>query len=119
MKTITREMHTLDAQNKTPGRLASEIVRILIGKNKTSYEPSQDSGDHVQVIHASQMRITGKKIDQKVYYRHTTFGQGLRTTRLKALWSQNPSEVLRRAVSRMLPKTKHRNERLKRLKVSN
>ncbi len=119
MKDIERDIHTIDAQGKTPGRLATSIARILIGKNKVTYTPHLDAGDHVQVVNAAKMRLTGKKIEQKVYYRHTTRAQGLRVTNLKSLWTQDPSEVLRRAVSRMLPKNKHRSERMKRLVVKN
>lgn len=119
MKELSRDIHTVDASGKTPGRLATEIVRVLIGKNKADYAPHQDAGDHVQVLNAGKMRITGNKIAQKKYYRHSTFAQGLRTTGMKELWSKNPGEILRKAVSRMLPKNKLRSERLKRLVVKN
>lgn len=119
MTEIARDIQTLDAEGQAPGRLASQIAKILIGKNKPSYTPHIDSGDHVQVLNASKMRWTGKKIDQKVYYRHTTYGQGLRITPLKSVWMRDPSDALRRAVSRMLPKNKLRTERMKRLTVKN
>lgn len=119
MKEIERDIHTIDAEGQTPGRLATRIATILIGKNKATYEPQKDAGDHVQVLNASKMHITGNKMDQKVYYHHTTRAHGLRTLGLKALWSKDPSDVLRRAVSRMLPKNKLRTERLKRLVVKN
>jgi large subunit ribosomal protein L13 len=119
MKDLKRDIHTIDAQNKAPGRLATEIALFLIGKHKTSFTPHIDEGDHVQVINAGKMSLTGKKLEQKVYYHHTTFAKGLRTTKMSTLWEKDPSEVLRRAVSRMLPKNKHRNERMKRLQVSN
>lgn len=118
-KEILRDIHTIDADGQTPGRLASKVAMILIGKNKASYAPNADEGDHVQILNASKMRFTGNKMNQKVYYHHTTHGQGLRTVGLKALWMKNPSEVLVRAVSRMLPKNKLRTERLKRLLVKN
>lgn len=114
-----RDIQTIDAEGKTLGRLATHVVKILIGKNKATYEPQKDTGDHVQVLNASKIIISGKKIDQKVYYHHTTHGQGLRTVGMKALWTKDPSEVFRRAVSRMLPKNKFRNERMKRLIVKN
>ncbi len=119
MKEIQRDIQTIDADGKTPGRLASHIAKILIGKNKPTYEPHIDSGDHIQVLNASKMRLTGNKMDQKVYYHHTTRAHGLRVISLKALWSKDPSDVLRRAVSRMLPKNKLRTERMKRLVVKN
>lgn len=118
-KTIERDIHTINATDKAPGRLASEIVRLLIGKHRASFTPNIDGGDHVQVVHASKMHLTGKKIDQKKYYRHSMYAQGLKTTTLKTLWQRDPSDVLRRAVSRMLPKNKMRAERMKRLVVKN
>jgi large subunit ribosomal protein L13 len=119
MKATERDIHTIDAAGKAPGRLATEIAKILIGKNKASYTPNIDAGDHVQVLNASKMTLTGNKLEQKQYYSHTEHGQGLRILGLKALFTKDPSDVLRRAVSRMLPKNKLRNERLKRLIVKN
>lgn len=119
MKEIQRDIHTIDADGKAPGRLATQIAKILIGKNKPTYTPHIDSGDHIQVLNASKMRLTGNKIDQKLYYHHTTRAHGLRTVSLKTLMGKDPSDVLRRAVSRMLPKNKLRTERMKRLLVKN
>ncbi len=119
MKELSRDIHTIDADGKVPGRLASQIAKILIGKNKPTYEPHIDSGDYIQVLNASKMRLTGNKIDQKVYYHHTTRASGLKTVSMKTLWSKDPSDILRRAVSRMLPKNKLRTERMKRLVVKN
>lgn len=119
MNEIQRNIHTIDAQDQAPGRLATEIAKLLIGKHKPSFVSHIDAGDHVQIMNAAKMRLTGKKLEQKNYFRHTTYAKGLRITSLKSLWSQDPSEVLRRAVSRMLPKNKHRTERMKRLVVKN
>ncbi|MEK7615025.1 MAG: 50S ribosomal protein L13 [Patescibacteria group bacterium] len=119
MKELERDIHTIDAEGKTPGRLATYIAKVLIGKHKPTYTPNLDAGDHVQVINASKMKLTGKKVEQKVYHHHTTFASGLRTVSLKTLMSSRPSEVLVRAVSRMLPKNKLRNERMKRLLIKN
>jgi len=119
MKTTQREIHTIDANGKAPGRLATQVARILIGKHKVSYTPHLDEGDHVQVINAGKMVFTGKKMDQKVYTHHTTYAAGLRQKKLSTVWAQDPGDTLRRAVSRMLPKNKHRASRLKRLVVSN
>lgn len=119
MKVMQREIHTIDAQGMAPGRLATEVVHLLIGKHKPSFVPHLDEGDHVQVINAGKMVITGKKVDQKVYSHHTTYAAGLRQMKLSTLWAKDPADVLRRAVSRMLPKNKHRSERLKRLAVTN
>lgn len=117
MKSIERDVHTIDAEGQTPGRLASSVVRLLIGKHKPNYEPNVDAGDHVQLINASKIRLTGKKVDQKIYIRHTTYASGVRTVGLKHILSTQPSQVVRRAVLRMLPKNKLRKERLKRLVI--
>ncbi|MBI4256566.1 50S ribosomal protein L13 [Candidatus Uhrbacteria bacterium] len=116
---MSHEIHTIDAAGKVPGRLATEVAQILIGKHKTSFTSHIDDGDHVQVTNASKMVLTGKKLNQKSYYRHTTYAAGLRETKLSTLWAKDPADVLRRAVSRMLPKNKQRSQRLKRLVVTN
>lgn len=116
---MAQEIHIVDVTGKKPGRIASEIVRFLIGKHKPTYEPHLDLGDAVRVIHASRMDMHPKKLVQKQYYRHTEFAHGLKITSLKKIWAENPGNVLERAVSRMLPKNKHRQERLKRLKIEN
>lgn len=116
---MSHEIHTVDATGKAPGRVATEVTHILIGKHKSSYTPHIDGTDCVQVVNASKMILTGKKIDQKVYSRHTTYAAGLRQIKLSTVWAKNPGDVLHRAVSRMLPKNKHRSERLKRLTVTN
>ncbi len=115
----TRKMHTIDADGKSPGRLATQVVGLLMGKHKPSFAPNTDEGDQVHVINASKMRIIGKRLEQKQYYRHTAFASGLRTTSMKKVWADNPGDVLVRAVSRMLPKNSHRETRLKRLVVKN
>lgn len=119
MNSIERDIHTIDAEGKAPGRIATQIVRFLMGKHKASYLPNTDAGDHVQVLNAGKMHFTGNKIEQKVYIHHTTFASGIRKVGLKHLMESNPSDVVRRAVSRMLPKNKLRNERMKRLVVKN
>ncbi|TAL50147.1 50S ribosomal protein L13 [Patescibacteria group bacterium] len=116
---MSHEIHTIDAAGKAPGRLATEVTRILIGKHKASWTPHIDDGDHVQVVNASKMVLTGKKLNQKVYHHHTTYAAGLRQKKMSTVWAEDPGDVLRRAVSRMLPKNKQRNERLKRLVVNN
>ncbi len=119
MKELHRDIHTLDAQGKVPGRLATQIANLLIGKHKTSFVSHVDGGDLVQVINAGKMIIHPKKLTQKVYYRHTTFAGGLKMKTLKQVFEKDPSDVLRRAVSRMLPKNKQRTPRMKRLVVKN
>lgn len=119
MKEISRGIHTIDATGKAPGRLATEVAGLLMGKQKVDFVPNVDQGDHVQIIHAAKMKFSGKKMEQKVYQHHTAYAHGLRTIPLKRVWDADPADVLKRAVSRMLPKNSHRNERLKRLTVKN
>ncbi len=117
MKQIERKIHQIDATDRAPGRLASEIAILLQGKNKPSYVAHVDMGDQVVVTNVANMKITGKKLDQKEYKRHTGYPGGIKTTPLKKLMVDDPSEVLRRAVKRMLPDNKLRKERMKRLVI--
>jgi large subunit ribosomal protein L13 len=119
MNSMKRTTQTVDATGKTPGRLATQIAMMLMGKNKAGFLPNVDAGDAVEVSNASKMSVTGKKLDQKTYYSHTGGPRGLSATLMKTVWAKDPAEVLRRAVDRMLPKNRHRNERMKRLKISN
>lgn len=115
-----RKKTEIDATGKPVGRLASEIATLLIGKHRPDYMPNMDMGDFVRVTNASQMKITGKnKMKQKVYYRHSMYARGLKQETLQKVWASDPSEVLRRSVSRMLPKNTLRNERMKRLTIKN
>lgn len=114
-----RTIQSFDAAGKTPGRLATKIAMVLMGKDKAGFMPNMDAGDAVEVSNASKMKITGKKMEQKTYYAHTGGPRGLSSTLLKTVWAKDPSDVLRRAVDRMLPKNRHRSERMKRLKISN
>lgn len=116
---VTRDIHTIDAGNKAPGRIAAEAAVLLIGKHKADFTPNIDGGDHVQIINASKMKLTGNKLDQKKYYRHTCYAGGIKETSLKEIMGNDPADIIRRAVSRMLPKNKHRTERMKRLVVKN
>ncbi len=113
---IERKTHNLDAEDKVLGRLATGIAMILRGKNKPSFRPYIDGGDIVNVVNASKMKITGKKLEQKKYYHHSGYPGGLRTTLMKEL---EPSEMLRRAVYYMLPKNKLRAKMMKRLNIKN
>lgn len=119
MSKIARTTHTIDAAGKTPGRLATGIAKLLIGKHKPTYLPNVDAGDIVEVTNAAKMVITGKKLEQKNYYHHTMHPGGLRTTSLKSVMAKDPGDALRRAVSRMLPKNRLRTDRLKRLSIKN
>jgi large subunit ribosomal protein L13 len=115
-----RKSSKIDATGKSVGRLASEVATLLIGKHRVDYMPNMDMGNFVRVENAAQMKVTGKnKMKQKTYYRHSGYAGGLKEETLQSLWAKNPSEVLRRSVSRMIPKNKLRNERMKRLTIKN
>lgn len=117
MKT-ERKTYTVDASGKILGRLASEIAMHLMGKTSVGYLPNVDAGDFVVVTNAAGVKVTGKKMEQKLYHHHTAHPGGLRTKSMAQVWEKDPTDVLRRAVSRMLPKTKHRTARLLRLTIT-
>ncbi len=114
---VKRDWYLVDATGKTLGRLASEIAKILMGKNKPTYTPHVDSGDFVVVVNAEKVFTTGRKLEQKKYYRHTGYFGHLKETTLKEMLEKKPEEVIRLAVRGMLPKNKLRDRRMKRLKV--
>ena len=118
MANIERKTYTVDASGKILGRLASEIAMHLMGKTNVGYQPNIDAGDFVVVSNASGIKVTGRKMDQKVYHHHTNHPGGLKTKSMAKVWEEDPTSVLRRAVSRMLPKTKHRTARLLRLTIT-
>ncbi|MBU0614000.1 50S ribosomal protein L13 [Patescibacteria group bacterium] len=115
---MQREIYKIDATDKSLGRIATDIAMHLMGKHKPDFQSNIDSGDFVEVENIAKVKITGKKLDQKEYYHHTFFPGGLKTMPMRKLFEKDPAEVLRKSVSRMLPKTKHRTERIKRLKIS-
>lgn len=102
---IERRWYLVDAEGQTLGRLATRIAHILRGKHKPTYTPHHDLGDHVVVINAASIRVTGNKAEQKVYYRHTGYPGGLRTTTYGQMMEKHPERILRSAVKGMLPKT--------------
>ena len=102
--TITREWYVVDAEGKTLGRLASEIAKVLRGKNKPIFTPHMDCGDNVIVINAEKITVTGKKMDQKVYYHHSGWVGGMKTATLKEKLAKKPEDVMYLAVKGMLPK---------------
>jgi large subunit ribosomal protein L13 len=115
---MKRETHIIDANNKVLGRLASEIAILLRGKNKPDFAPYKDIGDNVLVKNVEKLKFTGKKMEQKKYYRHSGYLGGLKEMPLKKLFKENPKEVLRKAVWGMLPKNKLRAKMIKRLKFA-
>ena len=106
-----------DAENKILGRMASQISTFLMGKNRPYYSPHQDCGDHVVVINAKKFVVTGGKEKKKVYYRHSGYPGGLKQETLGKLLASKPEEVIKRAVSGMLPKNKLRSVRLRKLHI--
>ena len=114
---MERETYTIDAKNKILGRLATEIAVLLRGKNKPDFVPYKDMGDFVVVKNTDNIKVTGKKLEQKIYYRHTGYLGGLKKTPLKKLFKKDPAEVLKKAVFGMLPKNKLRAKQIKRLKT--
>jgi len=107
----------VDAADKVLGRFASQIARLLIGKHKPTYTPHLDCGDFVVVVNADKFRVTGKKMKDKIYYRHTFHPGGLKKINLELLLKKYPERGIYHAVSGMLPKNKLRAQRLKRLKL--
>lgn len=116
-KEIKCSWHLLDAKGVILGRLATKIAELLIGKKKPYFVPYLDCGDHVVVINAKKVRVTGKKENQKVYTRYSGYPSGLKKETLRHLREKNPQEIIHHAVSGMLPKNKLRKKRLKRLYI--
>lgn len=101
---IERKWYVVDAEGKTLGRLASEIANVLRGKNKPIYTPHMDTGDYVIVVNAEKVKVTGKKLNQKIYYRHSDYVGGMKETTLKEMLAKHPERVIEHAVKGMLPK---------------
>ncbi|MBQ3601376.1 MAG: 50S ribosomal protein L13 [Lachnospiraceae bacterium] len=115
--TIERKWYVVDAADQTLGRLTSEIAKILRGKNKPTYTPHIDTGDYVIVINADKIKVTGKKLDQKVYYHHSDYVGGMKETTLKEMLAKKPENVITLAVKGMLPKGPLGRSMLKKLHV--
>lgn len=114
---IEREWHVVDAKGRTLGRLATGIARVLRGKHKPYYAPNLDTGDYVIVINAGQVRVTGRKLDQKVYYRHSGYPGGLKEITLRRQLEKHPTRVIRAAVRGMLPHNRLGRKMIKKLKI--
>jgi len=117
METTQRKKHTLDATGQPLGRLAVSVALLLRGKNKPEFELYKDVGDFVTIKNIKDLKFTGRKTDQKIYYRHSGFLGGLKEKPLNVLFKERPSEVLRKAVWGMLPKNKLRSDQINRLSV--
>jgi large subunit ribosomal protein L13 len=114
---IAREWYLVDADGQTLGRLATRIADTLRGKGKPQYTPHVDTGDFVIVVNAEKIHVTGNKLDQKRYYRHSGYPGGLRSRTLREQLDRRPTEVLRTAVKGMLPKNRLARQQLNKLKI--
>lgn len=114
---VERKWYVIDAEDKTLGKIASEVASILRGKKKPIYTPHVDTGDYVVVINAEKVRVTGKKEEQKIYKSHSGYPGGLKETTLRELRAKKPEEIIRHAVKGMMPKGKLGRQMFKKLKV--
>ena len=115
---VVRNWHLVDAEGVTLGRLASRVARILQGKHKPMYTAHIDTGDFVIVVNAKKVRLTGRKMDQKVYHKYTGWAGGLKETTVRTMLEKKPTDVIRLAIRRMMPKTKLGRHMLTKLKIS-
>ncbi len=117
VKEIERKWLVVDAQGQILGRLASEVARRLRGKHKPNFSTFQDTGDFVIIVNAEKVRLTGRKLENKLYYTHSGYMGGLRTRTAKEILSKNPEELIYNAVKGMLPKNTLGRNQLKKLKI--
>lgn len=115
--TVERKWYVVDAEEKTLGRLASEVANVLRGKNKPTYTPHIDTGDYVIVVNAEKIQVTGKKLDQKIYYHHSEYVGGMKEATLREMMQKKPEFVITHAVKGMLPKGPLGRQMLKKLHV--
>ena len=115
--TIERKWYVVDATGHTLGRLSAEIAKVLRGKNKPIFTPHIDTGDYVIVVNADKIKVTGKKMEQKIYYNHSDYPGGMRETTLKEMMAKKPESVITLAVKGMLPKGPIGSQMLKKLHV--
>ena len=116
-KTIERKWYVVDAAGQTLGRLASEVAKVVRGKNKPIFTPHIDTGDYVIVVNAAKVAVTGRKLDEKVYYSHSDYVGGFKSTTLREMMEKKPEEVINIAVRGMLPKGPLGNEMMTKLHV--
>ena len=114
---VERKWYVVDAEGKHLGRLATEIVRVLRGKNKPQYTPHVDVGDFVVVVNADRVAVTGRKAEQRVYRRHSGYPGGMKETSYEQMLARKPTEILRKAVYGMMPKTRLARKQFKKLKI--
>ena len=116
-KDIIRMWHILDAEGEVLGRFASEVAQLLVGKHKKNYASNFDMGDWVVIVNASKIEVTGRKKDQKVYYRHSGYPGSLKEIKFKKYLEESPEKIIEAAVSGMLPRNRLHKKRMARLKV--
>lgn len=114
---VVRKWYVVDADGHTLGRLASEVAKVLRGKHKPIYTPHVDTGDHIIIINAEKIKVTGNKLDGKIYKRHTGYFGGLKETPLRVMLQKKPENVIYTAVKGMLPKNNLGRQMLKKLRV--
>lgn len=114
---IQRQWLVVDASDKILGRLATQVARLLIGKHKPIYAPHMDTGDYVIVLNASRIRVSGKKLKDKIYYHHSGYPGGLKAVPLGEMLAEHPERVIELAVKRMLPQNRLGRQMFKKLKV--
>jgi len=114
---IKREWHIVDAEDQILGKLATQIARLLMGKHKPLFSRNMDVGDSVVVINADKVRVTGNKMKQKMYYRHSGYPGGLKSTSLETMMQTHPTRVIEHAVKGMLPKNRLQARMMKRLRL--
>lgn len=114
---VTNEWYLVDAEGQTLGRLATRIATVMLGKHKPTYTPGVLGGDFVVVINADRIQVTGKKLDDKIYYHHTGYPGGIRSITLRQQLAKHPERVIRRAVWGMIPHNKIGRKMIKRLKI--
>lgn len=114
---IKREWQVFDASGQVLGRLASQVAKLLMGKHKSIYTPHLDTGDYVMVLNAAKVELSGKKANQKIYYRHSGYPGGLKEITFRELFSKDPTKVVEAAVKGMLPKSRLGRAMFKKLRV--
>jgi large subunit ribosomal protein L13 len=117
VESVERDWYVLDMTGKNLGRTAAEIAKVLMGKNKTTYAPHIDGGDFVIVLNADKFSVTGKRMTQKMYIRHSGYPGGMKKASMREMLEKHPHRILEHAVSGMLPKNRLRALRMKRLKL--
>ncbi len=114
---IVRKWYVVDAQDKTLGRLASQVARVLMGKHKPMFSPNLDTGDFVIIVNAEKIRVTGRKLTDKMYYHHSGYPGGIKSASLEQMLERHPDRVLRLAIKNMLPHNKLGRNMIRKLKV--